>query len=477
MARPSAPTARLLLAAAAAASLPPAARAYEPNWASLDARPLPTWFDEAKVGIFIVGGVFSVPSWGEPEGGASGEWFEEEWLGANGKPGDPRYAAFMAQRYGPQFSYGDFAAGLTYDLFNATQWAELFVKSGAKYTVFLTKHHDGFTLWPSATSFNWNSMDVGPHRDVTGEISAAVKAAGLHSGLYHSLFEWYNPLYLADKASGFNTTTFVPKAMGELVDLVERYEPELIWSDGDWEAPDSYWDAPANFLAWLVTNSSVKDTVVYNDRWGKGDTCHHGSYYTCSDRYNPGTKQNHKFENAMTLDRYSWGFRRNADAELSYLSFAELMQQLTSTVACGGNLLVNVGPSLDGTINTLMQERLLQMGAWLRVNGPAIYATVPWRVQQEKKLGLWYTAASAAADADVFVLLNEWPAGGLLNLTSPVAGAAMKATLLTASGGLAAAASGTPGAAGVHLQLPAYAPNLCGTGTDVSWAVRLSGVT
>ena len=287
----------------------------------------------------------------------------------------------------------------------------------------------------------------------------------------------YNPLYLADKAANFSTTTFVPKAMGELVDLVNRYEPDLIWSDGDWEAPDSYWDAPSNFLAWLVTNSSVKDTVVYNDRWGKGDTCHHGSFYTCSDRYNPGTKVSHKWENAMTLDRFSWGYRRNARTAEDYLSFAELLSQLTSTVACGGNLLVNVGPALDGTINSLMEERLLQMGAWLKVNGPSIYATVPWRVQQEKTLGLWYTAASAAPGADIFALLLEWPAGGQLNLTTPVAGAAMKASLLTASGGLAADVSGTPGAAGVHIQLPAYAPNLCGTGTDVAWAVRIEGVT
>ena len=73
----------------------------------------------------------------------------------------------------------------------------------------------------------------------------------------------------------------MPKTMGELVDLVTRYEPELIWSDGDWEGPDSYWNAPANFLAWLVTNSSVKDTVVYNDRWGDGDSCKHGSFYSC----------------------------------------------------------------------------------------------------------------------------------------------------------------------------------------------------
>jgi len=124
-----------------------------------------------------------------------------------------------------------------------TQWAELFVKSGAKYTEFLTKHHDGFTLWPSATSFNWNSQDVGPRRDVTGEITAATKAAGLHAGVYHSLFEWVNPLFLADQANNFTTRNFVKKTMGELHDLVSRYEPDVIWSDGDWPAGTAQCDS------------------------------------------------------------------------------------------------------------------------------------------------------------------------------------------------------------------------------------------
>ena len=137
---------RWLSRAAAGAALMAAAGAatrYNATWASLDTRPNPPWYDEAKVGIFIVGGVFSVPSWGLSKGGASGEWFEEEWLGSNGNKGDPAYAAFVAERYPPTWTYADFAPSLTYDLFNATAWAELFVESGAKYTVFLTKHHDG----------------------------------------------------------------------------------------------------------------------------------------------------------------------------------------------------------------------------------------------------------------------------------------------------------------------------------------------
>jgi alpha-L-fucosidase len=223
------------LAANAAAA---AAVRYDPTWASLDTRIIPSWYDEAKIGIFITGGVFSVPSWGDSSvhGGASGEWFQELWQVERKQS----YVAYMDANYPPSFTYADFASQLKYDLFNATAWAELFVAAGAKYTAYLTKHHDGYTLWPSATSFNWNSMDVGPHRDVTGEVSAAVKAAGMHLGLYHSLFEWVNPEFLADQAANFTTRTFPPKTMGELTDLVNRYQPDLLWSDGDWPAGDAY---------------------------------------------------------------------------------------------------------------------------------------------------------------------------------------------------------------------------------------------
>jgi alpha-L-fucosidase len=449
---------------------------YDANWSSLDSRPLPQWYDDAKIGIFIVGGVFSVPSWGAESGGASGEWFQDEWQIEKQRP----YVEFMAARYPPAFTYADFAGQLTYDLFNATQWADLFLRSGAKYTVFLTKHHDGFTLWPAANKFNWNSVDVGPHRDITGEISAAVKATGLHSGLYHSLFEWLNPLYLADKAANFTTRSFVTQTMSELKDIVERYEPEVIWSDGDWEAPDSYWDAPENFLAWLVNESPVKDTVVFNDRWGKGDTCNHGSYYTCQDRYNPGKLIPHKWENAMTLDRHSWGFRRNADLS-SYLSFAELMQQVVSTIAYGGNILINVGPALDGTIPVIMEERLLSLGSWLAVNGEGVYNSRVWlRAQNETGVAGSYYVQNPLTGALYLHLLN-WPAGGNLRLHQPTPSAAGASAFLLAGGapgvGLPCTVSGvTPGSPGLTLQLPAYAPNLCGTGSDVAWVVRLEGI-
>lgn len=137
---------------------------YEPTWESLDARPLPLWYDQAKVGIFIHWGVYSVPSYGS-------EWFWVNWRGTK----DAGYVKFMKDNYKPGFTYQEFAPEFTAEHFNATEWAKIFEKSGAKYVVLTSKHHDGYTLWPSSTSFGWNSVDVGPHRDIVGELLIGVE--------------------------------------------------------------------------------------------------------------------------------------------------------------------------------------------------------------------------------------------------------------------------------------------------------------
>jgi len=178
-----------------------------------------------------------------------------------------------------------------------------------------------------------------------------------------SLFEWYHPLYMADKASNFSNNTFVrEKVVPEMVELVEKYRPQVIWSDGDWEVGPEYWDS-LEFLAWLYNSSPVKDTVVTNDRWGRGIMCHHGDFFTCSDRYNPGVLQSHKWENAMTVDKESWGHRRNMKME-DVLSMEELIETMASTVSCGGNLLVNVGP--HGIHCELWRQLVGECGSLLR---------------------------------------------------------------------------------------------------------------
>ncbi|XP_009076383.1 PREDICTED: tissue alpha-L-fucosidase, partial [Acanthisitta chloris] len=250
------------------------------------------------------------------------------------------------------------------------------------YVVLTTKHHEGFTNWGSPVSWNWNSVDTGPHRDLVGELGQALRESNLRYGLYHSLMEWFHPLYLADKQSGFKTHNFVlKKTMPELYDLVLKYKPDLIWSDGDWEAPDSYWNS-TSFLAWLYNDSPVKDTVVVNDRWCNNCSCHHGGYYNCADKYKPGTLPAHKWEMCSSIDKLSWGYRSNMSiAEV--MDEASIIEELVQTVSLGGNYLLNVGPTKEGVIAPIFQERLLALGRWLDTNGEAIYESKPWRVQVE----------------------------------------------------------------------------------------------
>ncbi|XP_065176508.1 alpha-L-fucosidase-like [Sycon ciliatum] len=427
---------------------------YEPTWKSLDNRPLPGWYDDSKVGIFIHWGVFSVP--------ALGEWFWEEWKGRH----EPEFVKYMDKNYPPGFEYADFGPMFKADLWNPDEWADLFAKSGAKYIVLTSKHHEGFTLWPSAESWNWNSMDTGPHRDLVGELAAAVrKHPSLHFGLYHSLFEWFNPIFLQDQKNNFTTQNFIREKTGaELYEIVKQYKPDVIWSDGDWSADYNYWNS-THFLAWLYNDSPVKDTVVVNDRWGIGSMCQHGDFFTCADRYNPGHLLTHKWENAMSIDKNSWGLDRTTQFK-DYLTIQELINEIVITVSCGGNILVNVGPGSDGRILPIFQERLLQMGAWLEVNGEAIYGSHPWSTQNDTRSGsVWYTRNEA--NTITYAIALTWPESGQLVLGS-VAMAPSRVTLLGYNGPVHSTHSSASGLTITLPQLPAAGK------LEWAWTFKLS---
>jgi len=391
---------------------------YEPNWKSLDSRPLPEWYDDAKIGIFIHFGVYSVPSF-------KSEWFWWYWKSENPVHQDVR--DFMKENYPPGFTYQDFAKDLRLEFFNATEWIEIFQGAGAKYAVLTSKHHEGFTLWPSPYSYSWNSVDVGPGRDIVGEFSSAVKKSNsMHLGLYHSFFEWFNPLFHLDSKNNFTTRYFF-KGTEELYELVSQYTPDLIWSDGD-PAPPEYWKSQ-EFLAWLYNESPVKDTVVVNDRWGFDTSCKHGGFLNCADRFTPGAKFARKWENAMTLDTHSWGYRRNAKLQ-DYYSSKDLLRQLADTVSKGGNLLVDVGPTKEGTIPLIMQDRLQAMGKWLNVNGEAIYKTTTWRHFNDSTQHEAYYTASKANPGTLYCIFLQWPTDDLIVLSRPEPTLATKIYLL-----------------------------------------------
>ncbi len=172
---------------------------YKPNWESLDSRPVPNWFADAKFGIFIHWGPYSVPAW-SPKGTYS-EWYQY-WLQDKTLFGNSEYTGtevydYHTKTYGKDFPYYNFGDMFKADLFKPSEWAKLFEKAGAKYVVLTTKHHDGYCLWPSKEAndrgFSWNSMDIGAHRDLVGELTKEVKAEGLKMGFYYSLYEWYHP--------------------------------------------------------------------------------------------------------------------------------------------------------------------------------------------------------------------------------------------------------------------------------------------
>uniref|UniRef100_A0A671QWM1 Tissue alpha-L-fucosidase n=1 Tax=Sinocyclocheilus anshuiensis TaxID=1608454 RepID=A0A671QWM1_9TELE len=221
--------------------------------------------------------------------------------------------------------------------------------------------------------------------------------------------------------------------MPELYDLVNRYKPDLIWSDGDWEAPDTYWNS-TGFLAWLYNDSPVKDVVVTNDRWGLGCYCKHGGYYNCADKFTPGQLPNHKWEKCQSVDTISWGYRRNMKlSELMDLpSILNVISSLVETprpeivITC--NYMLNVGPTADGMIAPVFEERLRGIGAWLKVNGEAIYSTKPWRALEAENatVPVWYTSKSST----VYAILISKPMQNSFTLSVPKTSNSTVVTLL-----------------------------------------------
>ncbi|CAF4015347.1 unnamed protein product, partial [Rotaria sordida] len=331
--------------------IPLSEQQYTPDWKSLDSRPLPAWM-----------------------------W----WLWKGDKP-NVNIVAFMNNNYPTDWTYADFAEQFHAELYDPNEWTDIFAAAGAKYIVFDSKHHEGFTMWPSKYSFNWNAMDVGPKRDLLGELANAIRnRTDIVFGLYHSMFEWFHPLYLTDKNNNFQTQFF----------------PNVV-----------------------------------NDRWGTGIPCHHGDFYTCTDRFNPGHLVTHKWENCFTIDKNSWGYIRTSGIN-DYLTIQEILYQIITTVSTGGNVLINVGPTSYGKIPPIYEERLRQMGSWLKVNGEAIYNSIPWKYQNDTiNKNVWYT--SSKDEQYVYACLLDWQKNTTeLTLGAPISSSNTSITLLGSDVGL-----------------------------------------
>ncbi len=377
-----------------AGSPPPKGPVYQPTWESLDQRAVAPWWRDAKFGVYVHWSLASVPAWGNHSSFYWPNLLKSQKLESAGpRPPkneiDEEYVGlwqFHQRTYGAGFRYEDFAPKFRAEAFDPDHWADIFARSQAKYVMLTAKHHDGFCLWPSAEATRtwgrpWNAMDIGPGQDLVGRLTEAVRRRGLRMGLYYSFFEWYNPLWLKDRPRFVNE-----HMLPQLKDLIGRYHPDILWADGEWEGPDTLWHS-REFLAWLFNESLVPEIVV-DDRWGQGTRHRHGGFYTTE--FTPGMPDGrHPWEENRTVTRprayddegrplwYDWIHNRQISLT-NYYSARELVLTLVDTVSRGGNLLLNVGATSDGLIPVIEEERLTQIGDWLKVNGEAIFGTRPW---------------------------------------------------------------------------------------------------
>lgn len=341
-----------------------------PTWEELQSRPYPKWFTDAKLGIFIHWGVYSVPAYSGKED--YGEWFLRGL-----QLGDSLRTSFMRENYGEDFTYYDFAPLFRAELFDPDGWADLFRRAGARYVVLVSKHHDGYCLWPSRYARAWNSMAVGPKRDLVGDLTESVRSAGLKMGLYYSLSEWNHPLHrwytdAPDEIGPYVEYHMIP----QFKELVATYRPSLIFADGEWLNSAEQWKA-RELIDWYY--DLVGTEAIVNNRWGGG-----GKIGFLTPEYSAGlVNADRPWAEVRGLGR-SFALNRNEKLE-AYMSPEELIHFFVQAVANGGGMILNVGPGADGQIPLLQQERLLQLGQWLNVNGEAIYGSRPWKRTMEEK--------------------------------------------------------------------------------------------
>ena len=358
---------------------------YEPTWESLrDNWRVPVWFNEAKFGIFIHWGLYSIPA-------RINEWYERHMYTSDSK--------WHTEHYGSpdKFGYKDFIPLFTADKYDPEMWADLFAKAGARYVVPVAEHHDGFAMWDSDIT-PWCAGKMGPKRDLTGELAKAVRARNLIFGISshrieHDAFAYpakgvpndeFDPKYAGFygppiDSKEFNNSDGSPAFQGDwlarLQELVDKYEPQMIYLDNGINGRP-YDDIKLRLAAYYY-NSAAK--------WGRQATL-----ATKDVAYLFGSVQD--FEKQQRAPKWIYGAAgwQVDDAIGSTWGYTESPQMMTVRTAdsiaremieiasMGGNLLLNISPMGNGSIPDVQQKALLTFGEWMMANGVGIYGSRPW---------------------------------------------------------------------------------------------------
>ncbi|EPQ55247.1 glycoside hydrolase [Gloeophyllum trabeum ATCC 11539] len=346
----------------------------------------PTWYNQAKYGIFVHWGVYSVPAWAPPTTYA--EWYN--WNLHNPANSSNPFWVHHLDTYGPDVVYDDFIANFTASKFNASAWLDLFDNAGAKYFVLVSKHHDGFALFDTGNTSARNSINLGPRRDLVAELFdvASQEKPWMHKGTYFSMPEWFNPDYapygFGEWPGGLAHNAFYPSELEpytghtnisdyltdlqlpQMLTLAEKYGTEIMWCDigGPNKTPE--------FAAQFYNNAFAKGIqVLMNDRCGALPELYTPEYQTL------GAIQTQKWETNEGMDPFSYGLNTNTNAS-QYKNATTIIQTLVDVVSKNGNYLLDVGPTAEGEIIAPMADNLLAAGQWLANSGACVYDTTYW---------------------------------------------------------------------------------------------------
>jgi alpha-L-fucosidase len=364
---------------------------YKPTWDSLHQYRVPDWFRDAKFGIFIHWGIYSVPA------------MFDEWYPRRMYQKDSVIYEYHRETYGEDFGYKDFIPQFRAEAFDPVAWAELFRDAGARYIVPVAEHHDGFPMYATPLT-RWNAANMGPERDVIGELGKAVRKAGLTFGLSsHRAEHWwfmnggrefasdvqdpefadfYGPATSCSQSringsQEWESNNWSPPPdqaylndwFARCCELVERFQPKLIYFDW-WIHQQVFKPYLVKFAAYYYNH--VPDGVINY----KLDAFEKGTAVFDIERGYETQIQPAPWQTCTSVSKNSWGYISHH----VYKEPAAIIHHLADIVSKNGCLLLNVGPKPDGTIPEEEQAILREIGQWLSVNGEAIYGTQPWRV-------------------------------------------------------------------------------------------------
>ncbi len=377
---------------------------YAASWESLTRHQVPQWFRDSKFGLYAHWGIYAVPGFGN-------EWYGK-WMY------DPAHEIHRQhrERFGSPADYGyaRFIDGFTAEQYDPEEWAELFQASGARYAGFSLAHHDGFGLWDSDV-YRWNAGKLGPKRDLYGELAAALRQRDMRLvAPFHIIrgFNWFLPgwnqwdqvydeeavargmaegwdlfdpayadFYWVRQTSQF--ADFFAQWQLKVREVIDKYQPDMMWFDGGKFREDGYEATALEILAHYLNSASEwgKDVLVLNKLPVSMQTNFHPDFGVIN--FESGRDRPAQFDRPwnddMRIGDQSWGWVENQ----RYASGHTLLCKLIDCAARGGTMMLSLSPKADGTIPDGQRKPLLALGEWLRLNGEAIYNTVPWKTHGE----------------------------------------------------------------------------------------------